>query len=81
MATILHLDQTITRDVTLTFEEIQRAVGGYVTLVRIPDDPTRQLAVNEEGDMLQLAYNEKASQMVGQTIVGTAVVVDNGEVG
>lgn len=80
MATILHIDQTTTEDAKLTFEEVQKTVGGYIEIVKIPGD-RRVLAVNEDGRMKQLAVNENASALAGQTIVGTAVVTTLKELG
>jgi len=42
-------------------EEIQKYVGGYYTPVYLSDGKT--MLVNEEGDLLRLPYNHKATRL------------------
>ena len=56
------------------FHRLQGLVGGMVTFINLPK--RKVLVVNEEGLLLGLQPNEEASAMVGQLIVGTAVLCD-----
>jgi hypothetical protein len=58
------------RDFTLA--EVQKLVGGYVELVRMPGK--EYALANEEGLMIGLPPNYNASQAVGMPLVGNVVV-------
>lgn len=49
-------------------EELKEIVGGWIEIVRCPDDWI--MVVNEEGQLLNLPYNPIASLIAGQPIVG-----------
>ena len=55
-----------------TLDELQKLVGGYVITVRLNDG--YKMYVDEDGLLLRLPYNKRASEMAGQTIVGKALV-------
>lgn len=59
-----------------TLEEIQEMVGGYVERLRLPKNEV--LLVDEEGIPKGKPLNRVISEMVGQPIVGDAVVVPRG---
>lgn len=63
----------IVRDKEPTLEEMQKFVGGLIELVPLLSGD--QLIVNEEGLIHQLPYNESASLLAGQVIVGDAMVL------
>ena len=56
-----------------SLREAQAWVGGYIEVVRLDDEWI--LVVNEDGLTLGLAYNERASLIAGQPIVGPAAIV------
>lgn len=68
-----------------TLSELQTAVGGYVEVVRLPDDPFGRVAylvVNEDGKNLGLAPNALASGLLhmaggdpADVVAGVALVV------
>lgn len=57
-------------------EEVQKVVGGYVEVVRLPHN--MKMLVNEEGILMKLPLNLLASQMANQKIVGDVIVVPKG---
>lgn len=61
----------------LTLQEMQETVGGYIELTH--DIDGRDMFVNEEGLLIGLPYNESASLMTGQHIVGVAILCMNYE--
>ena len=58
-----------------TLEELQSIVGGYIEVIRLPDE--RILIVNEEGRLRNLPPNPAASAAAGRLIVGVAIVADS----
>ena len=56
-----------------TLKEAQAYVGGYVQIVPTIPDIGCILLVNEEGALLGLPFNEVASKVAGQSIVGDAL--------
>lgn len=56
-----------------TLDEAQAAVGGYVTLVNLPNGD--QMLVDEEGSLKLLAINEEATFHAGQLIVGPVAIL------
>lgn len=56
-----------------TLEELQKMVGGYIEVVRVPHKPSMILIVNEEGLLHNLPPNPMATGIAGQPIVGNAV--------
>jgi len=61
-----------------TLQELSNAVNGYVECVRLDDG--RLMWVNEEGRMLNLPVNTRASELAGRTIVGNVLVCAAGRV-
>lgn len=57
--------------------ELQNLVGGYIQLVRLPPahGTDRCALVNEDGHRLKLPINPGASLLLGQVIVGRAVII------
>ena len=57
--------------------DYQKAVGGYIEIVNVPkkDDVQKVLIVNEEGLLYGLRYNENASLLAKQDIVGDALLM------
>lgn len=53
-------------------EVLQKVVGGWIEHVQLRDG--RSMWVNEEGLMKGLAYNPKASEMAGRSIVGPVAI-------
>jgi len=66
------MEMRIVDDVDL--RTLQELVGGYIELVNMPEIDG-DMYVNEEGLLMGLEYNAKASDLTGQHIVGTAVIV------
>lgn len=58
----------------IDLQTLQNLVGGYIELVNMPEIDG-DMYVNEEGLLMGLEYNAKASDLTGQYIVGTAVIV------
>jgi len=74
---ILYTDGTklnVSGDINdIDFKEIQRIVGGYVSLL-----DGGKLIVNEDGRMLTMPINKTATEYYGlDTIVGTAIYLFN----
>jgi hypothetical protein len=62
-------------------EEMQEKVGGYIELVgRTNMSPGRMMFVNEDGLLLGLHENNRASLMAGRRIVGDVLIVNANEV-
>ncbi len=66
------MEMRIVDDVDL--RTLQELVGGYIQLVQM-QEIDGDMYVNEEGLLMGLEYNAKASDLTGQYIVGTAVIV------
>ena len=54
---------------------IQEIVNGYITILYLGDG--RTMYVNEDGILLNLPINKKASKMVGFEVFGKAIVINN----
>ena len=64
---------------TFSLKELQEVVGGFIELVN--DLPHGQvMVVNEDGRMLQLGLNDKASQIAGRMILGNVLVMDSNQI-
>jgi hypothetical protein len=59
-----------------TLDELHEAVGGYIETVPLPgvSPELLLLIVNEEGQRLQLPVNEAATHLMGQAILGPALL-------
>ena len=55
-----------------SLEEAQKAVGGYVEIVKVGE---AQLLVNEDGLQLKLPHNPAASEVARQAICGNALLL------
>jgi hypothetical protein len=58
-----------------TLEQAQKIVGGYVEMVTPINKTPIQILCNEDGWLLQLPLNMKASALCGRMIVGDAIVL------
>lgn len=59
-----------------TLTEMQEKVGGYIEVVPDTNLPAGQLMVaNEEGLLLGLPLNRKATMMAGRPIVGDVLII------
>jgi hypothetical protein len=63
---------------TLELEPLQKAVGGYIEIMTSPDEAWVMI-MNDEGRMMQLPPNFKASDIAGRMIVGDVIVCDASE--
>ena len=54
---------------------IQEIVNGYITILYLGDG--RTMYVNEDGILLDLPLNKKATEMVGFEVYGKAIVINN----
>lgn len=77
--------EVVERDKPFELEELQKLVGGLIEVVPhgIENMGLKKLmVVNEEGLILDLPYNEQASNLLGYFnpygIRGTAVIMDEG---
>lgn len=60
-------------------EELQDVVNGFIETVHLKDG--QLMVVNEEGKLLDLSYNRKASMLYKRDIiVGNALVCEKGQV-
>jgi hypothetical protein len=59
-----------------TLTQMQKAVGGFIEPIYIND---KVILVNEEGLIMNLEYNETASEMCGQALVGDVLVLTQKE--
>lgn len=57
------------------FKKLQEIVGGYVEVVRLGKV---DMAVNEEGRLIGLPFNQTATHAAQQVIVGNAVLIPAG---
>lgn len=78
MAKLIKTSGKITEVSVETLAEKQKAVGGWIELVYIPDN--KVLIVNEEGLLLNLPYNRVASELSNTLIVGDVLLVENSEI-
>lgn len=58
-----------------SLQEIQKLVGGYFKIVRIPGDTRRVLLVDEDGRQKGLTPNPNASEIAGQMVVGDVLMI------
>ena len=55
------------------FETIQKKIGGYFTIVIIDDN--KQMYIREDGELVKLQINKKASDIIGYNIYGDVIIV------
>lgn len=71
--------------IEFTLEELQEIVGGYVEFVFLENNQI--MVVNEEGKLIDLEYNEKATEMYQEQvspfdiIVGDVLVCNDNQIG
>lgn len=58
-------------------DKLQKAVGGYIELVSI--DGSAYFYANEEGLLLGLPLNSRATMLVNRPIVGDIVMMEPGD--
>jgi hypothetical protein len=61
-----------------TLDEMQKAVGGYIELVYLPNNEV--LVVDEEGMIKEKLFNKKISEMIMKPIVGDVVLCQRSEI-
>lgn len=61
-----------------SLKELQEAVEGYIEIVRLENDLI--MVVNEEGRLRNLPFNESASALAKQSIVGRVLICKDNEV-
>lgn len=61
-----------------SLEELQNIVGGYIEIVRLPNDQI--MVVNEEGHLLGLDFNHRATIISHQLIIGDVLVCHSNQV-
>ena len=61
-----------------SLSEMQRIVGGFIECVTLANG--QLMVVNEEGVILEMPYNTKASELYGQPIVGNVLVCDSNQI-
>lgn len=81
MARIIRVDGTEEDLTDVSLESLQKAVGGYIECVSTNNG--KVLVINEEGKLMNLALNLKASQMYEHSlhdqIFGDVVVCEDWE--
>jgi hypothetical protein len=73
MATIIRVSGEEAEEEYPKLERLNDVVGGTIDGVRLPDG--RRMFVNDEGLILGLPLNKKASTLARQPIVGDVVVL------
>ena len=66
---------TVFEEKAPTLEEAQKIVGGLVEMVHVPNKPDVQVLVNESGLLEGLEFNQEASRLCEQVLVGPAIVL------
>ncbi len=62
-------------EVGYTLKQLQSYVGGLIEVVHFPNEEARIAIVNEEGLLKNMPYNQAASQLVGQDLVGPVIII------
>ena len=66
-----------------SFEELQKAVGGYIEIIHPAGSRNYLMVINEEGRLRGLPTNKLATQLYGSNIdhiVGDALVCRDGDI-
>lgn len=74
MAKIIMVDGTELILDILSIESLQKAIGGPIDVIRLPD--RGRILINDEGAVLGLQVNRIASQLYGQRILGNVVLLE-----
>tara|TARA_Y100000361_G_C10924262_1_gene220524 strand:- start:87 stop:359 length:273 start_codon:yes stop_codon:yes gene_type:complete len=56
-------------DEKLTLEQLQKLVGGYIQIIPLANK--KQMIINEEGKLMDLPYNQTATDLMKETYEGT----------
>jgi len=60
-----------------SLEEMQQIVGGYIEPLRVEHEGhIRTMVVNEEGKLIRLPLNIRASEIAGREIVGNVFILE-----
>lgn len=79
MVTLIKADGTTIKNFKAeTLSAKQEAVGGYIELVRCPDNTF--LVVNEDGIYNALELNEKASEIANMHILGDVIHLTDADI-
>ena len=85
MATLIKTDGTIItvhpktgNGTAFSLEELQGYVGGYIETIYAGNG--RIGVVNEEGRLMRLQPNPRASLVAGYDLVGDVLICENGEI-
>ncbi len=81
MAKIIRTDGTEKEigDHEISLQEAKDAVGGYIDIVYLPGGED-VLVIHEEGRVLGLPVNKKATELFGSTIVGNVILAKASQV-
>ena len=66
---------TVFEEKAPTLVEAQKIVGGLVEMVHVPNKPDIQVLVNESGLLENLEFNQEASRLCEQVVVGPAIIL------
>jgi|TARA_R110000751_G_scaffold77235_1_gene155830 hypothetical protein len=78
MATLIKADGTIVKDIVLKgLEHKQELVGGWIETHFTRD---KVFIFNEEGLLLSLPHNNKASEELGGDLVGDVIIASHDEI-
>jgi hypothetical protein len=84
MAQLIKLDGTTSQikgekpNGELTLEQMQKAVGGFIELVYLPDK--KIMVVDEEGLLKEKEINQIASSIAHGVIVGDVLIISEKEI-
>ena len=79
MAQLLKSDGEVIDNVDISsLEKMQELVGGYIEIIYLNDD--KVLIVNEEGLILQLPFNQRASGIFKSKLVGDIILCKINEI-
>ena len=73
MNTSMENKEIIYYDIEPDITIIQKIVGGYFTIIPLTNN--KLMYVNEEGELIQLQVNKKATEIVGYKIYGNVLIV------
>ena len=57
-----------------SLEELQEVVGGYIEIIYVKGNDI--MVLNEEGKLIGLPFNDKASELTSELIVGNVLICD-----
>ena len=74
MAKIINTDGEEKAITDLSHEALQRAIGGCIVPVKLPDG--QKMLINENGPQMGLQVNNAATVLCGRRILGNVVLLD-----